>query len=85
MLKEVVRELALTESQQEEIRRIADLSAEAIRQVRVRWPNETRQQHDQKRQILLVEARRRALEVLTDEQLARWQALQREAEAPVAR
>ncbi len=75
-LKEVARELGLSQEQQEEIQRIIELSSEAIRQIRVRWPNQTRQQHDQKRRILLDEARRRVLELLTEEQRARWEALQ---------
>lgn len=75
LLKEVVEELGLTEEQQEQIRRIAESSAEALRQIRVRWPTDTRQQHAEKRHIVLTEARRRALEVLNEEQRARWQAL----------
>jgi hypothetical protein len=75
-LKEVAQELGLSESQREEIRRIIEASDQAIRQLSVRWPNQTRQQHEQKRQILFDEARRRALQLLTNEQRAQWEALQ---------
>ena len=80
-LKEVARELDLNESQQEEIGRIIELSGEAIGQIRVRWPGQTRQQHAERRQILLGEARRRVVELLTKEQRARWEALQGSAES----
>jgi hypothetical protein len=75
-LKEVARELGLSESQQKEVGRIIQVSDEAIRQIRVRWPDQTRQQHAEKRRILLDEARRRVLQLLTKEQRARWEALQ---------
>lgn len=74
--KEVARELELSQSQQEEIGRIVDLSGEAVRQIPLRWPDQTREQHDEKRQILLDEARRRILQLLTKEQRDRWEALQ---------
>jgi hypothetical protein len=76
-LKEVARELGLSQSQQEEIGRIVELSGEAVRQIRMRWPDQTRQQHAEKRRILLDEARWRVLELLTKEQRDRWEALQR--------
>ena len=75
-LEEVARELELSKSQQEEIGRIVELSGEAIRQIRQRWPGQTRQQHAEKRRILLDEARRRVLALLTKEQRARWEAIQ---------
>jgi hypothetical protein len=78
--KEVARELELSQSQQEEIGRIVDLSGEAVRQIPLRWPGQTREQHDEKRQILLDEARRRILQLLTEEQRDRWEALQGDAD-----
>ena len=74
--EEVAQALGLSGSQQEEIERIIDLSSEAVRQIQQRWPDQTRQEQDEKRRILLDEARRRVLGLLTEEQRARWQALQ---------
>ena len=79
LVKEVVQELGLTEQQVGRMERLVELTGEAIGQIPVRWPHETRWQHDAKRQILVAEARRRALEVLTEEQRARWETLQAEA------
>lgn len=75
-LKEMTRELQLSRSQQAEIGRIISLSNEAVRQIPVRWPGQTREQQAEKRRILLDEAHRQALQLLSDEQRDRWEALQ---------
>jgi len=76
LLDEVVEELRLTGSQYEEIRKIVESTEDALRLVGERWSRDTRQQQSQKRSILLNQARRRALQVLTPEQRAQWEALQ---------
>jgi len=73
---EVVRELALTDTQRAEIRRIVDATDEAIGQIDEYWRQDSRQTRSEKRTMLLNEARRRALEVLTPQQHASWNALQ---------
>ena len=79
LVEEVVQELNLTQEQVDELERIVELVGEAIQQIPIRWSHESRQQHAEKRQIVLAEARRRALEVLTEEQRACWETLQAEA------
>ena len=82
---EVVRELALTDTQRAEIRRILNATDEAIGQIDEYWGQDSRQALSQKRTMLLAEARRRALGVLTPQQRARWNALQDSGQQAEAR
>ena len=75
LLDEVVEALELTDSQQNEIRRIFDSTAEAIRKLQQRRPYDTRQERAGKRDLVFQESQRSVLKLLTDKQRAQWDAL----------
>jgi len=80
-LPEVIGELKLSDAQQKEIRRLVGMTAEALRELDVQWQSNSRQQRWQKRPILMDEARRRAVDILTDQQRVRWEQLVEEVGA----
>jgi len=73
---EVTERLALGETQGHEIRRLCEATVEAIRQIDRRWAGAEPQVRDALRRRVAQESRRRALELLSEEQLARWRALE---------
>lgn len=76
LLDEIASELSLTESQKEQIRQLCDASAEAVQQIDGLRPGTSRHVRSQAREAVLEEAQRRALELLTPQQRARWNGLQ---------
>ena len=74
--EEVVQSLMLSDTQQAEIGKISEARAEADDQIDVLWARTTRKERSQMRTMLHDEARRRCLDVLTDQQRARWDAMQ---------
>ena len=78
VLPEVAEELSLGDAQQEQVRRIIEETAEALRQIDERWQGDSRWRRSHLRERLFGEARRRALELLSVEQRARWDRMQGE-------
>jgi len=77
LLKEVVEYLALSESQQEQIRQIAETTAERMQRSAEDLQGANRRKRSELRTRLLDKARQQVLDLLTDEQRDRWNALQR--------
>ena len=82
ILSEVVEYLQLTAEQQERIGRVIAASTEAIRNLNTQTPGEQRKKIAKQREQLRHQARREAIEVLTDEQRARWNKLIGQPERP---
>jgi len=74
-LSDVARDLGLDDEQRQRIRAIVEAADEAVREL-AEQQESNRQHHAQDRAALLEEAYQRALDVLTPEQRARWEALQ---------
>ena len=74
-LPEVIKELELTDTQQEQIHQLVQRTVATIREVSARWQKSGRQKISQQRAQVLTAARREALEMLTEEQRARWMEL----------
>jgi len=76
LLPEVVAHLALSPSQQQQLRKLVDATNQALAQFDQYTQGDSRHQRSRKRELLFHEARKQALQVLTAEQHARWEALQ---------
>ncbi len=74
-MPEVVRDLQLTGAQQERIRHLIEAAYQAVHDLDARSQGKQRQEIAHARTVVLEEARRQAMEVLTDEQRARWEQL----------
>jgi len=83
VLPDVIGRLELTQTQQDQIERIAQTTARAVQDLDVRWPGANRQELSQKQSAVLEQARREALDTLTEEQRTRWQELADEAYSPI--
>lgn len=87
-LPEVVQRLQLTEDQQQRIRQLIESTEQAVREVNGRSMNGKRHRVLEERTRLLDQARREAIQLLTDEQRAEWQkmvaAASSSAEEPAA-
>jgi hypothetical protein len=74
VLPEVVRFLGLTDPQREQIRQIDEAATRSLQDLDRRWRG-GRRELTQKRMAVLDDARRQAIEILTDEQRPRWREL----------
>lgn len=75
LLPEVATHLALSASQQQQLGKLVDATNQALAQSS-QYTQDSRHQRARKRELLFREARKQALQVLTAEQHARWEALQ---------
>lgn len=74
-LAEVVRELGLTQQQQHQILGCAEMTAQAIQELDVRWIHDTPEVRARKQVMLLEVAWQQILALLTEEQRQRWKEL----------
>jgi Spy/CpxP family protein refolding chaperone len=81
VLPEVIRQLKLTDAQQEQIRRIIDAVAAALQELDLLADTATRKELSEKRATIFERARRDAFGILTEEQRLRWQELSETKEA----
>ena len=69
---ELVEKLELTPSQTDAIRRLNKITLEAVNDLEKYWGGGDRWELAQKRTLLLGEARRQALQLLTEQQRKQW-------------
>ena len=72
---EVIHALGLTDPQQGKLGDLRKATTWALRDLDERWPRESRDVHDKRRQKVLDAARQEALKILTPSQLAEWMRL----------
>jgi hypothetical protein len=73
VLPEVAGHLALAEAQRAEIRRIVEASARQLQELEIQSAGSSREQLTRMRAVILEQARRQALDTLTEGQRNRWQ------------